>query len=113
MLANRKNSKPKKIDELMAGAELASSFLKALASDKRLMLLCLLAEGDKAVSELTSALGMQQSSVSQQLARLRAENMVTFKRDGRTIHYALASDEVRRTIGLLYELFCAPKAKNK
>ncbi len=97
----------------MVGAERASSFLKALASDKRLMLLCLLAEGDKAVSELTSALGMQQSPVSQQLARLRADNLVTFTRHGRTIRYALASDEVRRTIGLLYELFCAPKTKNK
>lgn len=93
----------------MASAERASSFLKALANENRLMLLCLLANGDKAVSELKEALGMQQSAVSQQLARLRADNLVTFKRQGKTIRYTLASDAVRRTIGLLYELYCAPK----
>ncbi len=97
----------------MASAERASSFLKALANENRLMLLCLLANGDKAVSELKEALGMQQSAVSQQLARLRADNLVTFKRHGKTIRYALASDEVRRTIGLLYELYCAPGNKSK
>lgn len=107
-MANSKISKPKEIDELMASAERASNFLKALANEKRLMMLCLLANGDKAVSELKDALGMQQSAVSQQLARLRADNLVTFKRQGKTIRYSLASEEVRRTIGLLYELYCAP-----
>ncbi len=95
----------------MASAERASNFLKALANEKRLMLLCLLANGDMAVSELKDALGMQQSAVSQQLARLRGDNLVTCRRQGKTIRYALASDEVRRTIGLLYELYCTPKNK--
>ena len=108
-MAHSKNSKPKELDAFMASAERASDFLKALANEKRLMLLCLLANGDKAVSELKDALGMQQSAVSQQLARLRADGLVTFKRHGKTIRYALASDAVRRTIGLLYELYCAPK----
>ncbi len=112
-MANSKNSKPIELDELMASAERASGFLKALANEKRLMLLCLLANGDKAVSELKDALDMQQSAVSQQLARLRADNLVTFKRQGKTIRYALASDAVRRTIGLLYELYCAPGNKSK
>ncbi len=103
------NSTPKELDDLMASAERASSFLKALANENRLMLLCLLANGDKGVSELKEALGMQQSAVSQQLARLRADDLVTFKRHGKTIRYALASEEVRRIIGLLYELYCAPK----
>ena len=112
-MANSKITKPKEIDALMASAERASGFLKALANEKRLMLLCLLANGDKAVSELKDALDMQQSAVSQQLARLRADNLVTFKRQGKTVRYALASDEVRRTIGLLYELYCAPGSKTK
>jgi len=112
-LANNKISNPKELDALMASAARASGFLKALANEKRLMLLCLLANGDKAVSELKDALDMQQSAVSQQLARLRADNLVTFKRHGKTIRYALASDEVRRTIELLYELYCAPKNKTK
>ncbi len=104
-----KDAKPGDIAALMASAKRVSGFLKALANEKRLMLLCLLAEGDKAVAELMSALDMQQSAVSQQLARLRADNLVTCKRQGKTIRYALASDAVRRIIGLLYELYCAPE----
>jgi DNA-binding transcriptional ArsR family regulator len=111
--AKPKSQGPTDLDELMASAERASSFLKALANENRLMLLCLLASGDKAVSELKDALGLQQSAVSQQLARLRADNLVTFKRQGKTIRYALASEEVRRTIGLLYELYCAPGNKTE
>ncbi len=107
------DAKPADIAALMASAERASGFLKALANEKRLMLLCLLANGDKAVSELKDALDMQQSAVSQQLARLRADDLVTFKRQGKTIRYTLASDAVRRTIGLLYELYCTPENKTK
>ncbi len=108
-----KDAMPEDIAALMASAERASGFLKALANEKRLMLLCLLANGDKAVFELKDALDMQQSAVSQQLARLRADDLVTFKRQGKTIRYALASNAVRRTIGLLYELYCTPENKTK
>ncbi len=108
-----KDAKPEDIAALMASAERASGFLKALANEKRLMLLCLLANGDKAVSELKDALEMQQAAVSQQLARLRADNLVTFERQGKTIRYVLASDAVRRTIELLYELYCTPENKTK
>ena len=60
-----KDAKPESIAALMASAERANGFLKALANEKRLMLLCLLANGDKAVSELKDALDMRQSAVSQ------------------------------------------------
>jgi DNA-binding transcriptional ArsR family regulator len=112
-MAKPKGRDAKEIAELMANARRASGFLKALANEKRLLLLCLLAEGEKAVSELKTALDMQQSAVSQQLARLRADNLVSFRRKGKTICYSLASEEARRTIGLLYELYCAPKDKAK
>ncbi len=108
-----KDATPEDIAARMASAKQVSGFLKALANEKRLMLLCLLANGDKVVSELKDALDMQQSAVSQQLARLRADSLVTFKRQGKTIRYTLASDAVRRTIGLLYELYCVPENKSK
>jgi len=108
-----KDATPEDIAARLASAKRVSGFLKALANEKRLMLLCLLANGDKAVSELKDALDMQQSAVSQQLARLRADSLVTFKRQGKTIRYTLASDAVRRTIGLLYELYCVPENKSK
>lgn len=95
---------------MMDSAEAASGFLKALANENRLLLLCLLAGGEKSVTELESLLDLRQPTVSQQLARLRADNLVSHRRDGKTIYYSLASAEAREVIELLYQLFCAPKA---
>ena len=95
---------------MMDSAETASGFLKALANENRLLLLCLLAGGEKSVTELESLLDLRQPTVSQQLARLRADNLVNHRRDGKTIYYSLASAEAREVIELLYQLFCAPKA---
>ncbi len=72
------------------------------------MLLCLLSEGEKTVSELEAALGLRQPAISQQLARLRAERLVAGRRNGKSIHYSLASEEARCVMELLYELFCEP-----
>jgi DNA-binding transcriptional ArsR family regulator len=91
---------------MLAGARAASRFLKALSNQNRLLLLCLLAEGEKSVSELEAALGLRQPAISQQLARLRADELVAARRAGKSIHYSLASEEARRMMVLLYELFC-------
>jgi ArsR family transcriptional regulator len=88
-------------------AEAATAFLKALSHEGRLMILCHLAGGERSVTKLEALLGYRQAAVSQQLARLRAEGLVTCRRDGKTIFYALADERVRRTIGLLHDLFCA------
>ena len=95
--------------EMAANARAASRFLKALSNHNRLLLLCLLSEGEKTVSELEAALGLRQPAVSQQLARLRAEGLIAGRRDGKSIHYRLASAEARQVMGLLYELFCDPE----
>lgn len=99
------------LKDLMQSATLASDLLKAVANENRLLLLCLLAEGEKSVTELESILELRQPTVSQQLARLRADNLVNHRRDGKTIHYSLASEEVREIIGLLYRMFCAGKRR--
>jgi DNA-binding transcriptional ArsR family regulator len=87
-------------------AEAASSLLKALSHENRLLILCLLAEGEKPVTELEQTLGMRQPAVSQQLARLRADELVSARRDGKAIYYSIASDEARQVIELLYKMFC-------
>lgn len=94
---------------MMKSAQVASDFLKGLANENRLLLLCLLAEGEKSVTELETILDLRQPTVSQQLARLRADQLVEARRDGKAIYYSLASDEARQVIGLLYELFCPPQ----
>jgi len=101
------------LDKLMRNARAASDFLKALSHENRLLLLCLLAERERSVTELENILSLRQPTVSQQLARLRLDDLVTTRRDGKTIYYSLASDDVRRVIAVIYDIFCGtPPAKD-
>lgn len=95
-------------DALMAQARKASDLLKALSHESRLLILCLLSEGEKSVSELEDMMNMPQAAVSQQLARLRFDRLVNTRREGRAIYYSIAGEEVESVIGALYDLFCAP-----
>jgi len=88
------------------GAAEAAASLRSLAHEGRLLILCCLVEGEHSVTALTERLGVRQASVSQQLARLRAEGRVTARRDGQRMIYALADDRLARLIGLLHELYC-------
>lgn len=96
------------LDQLMGKARKASEFLKALSHESRLIVLCLLAERERSVSELEQILSLRQPTVSQQLARLRLDGLVTTRREGKAILYSLANDDVRRVIGVLYSIYCAP-----
>jgi DNA-binding transcriptional ArsR family regulator len=95
------------LDRLMRKARKASNFLKALSHENRLLLLCLLAERERSVTELENILSLRQSAVSQQLARLRYDGMVDTRRDGKTIYYSLADDDVRQVIAVVYGIFCS------
>src|ERR1043166_4445102 len=94
------------LDRMVEKARKASDFLKALAHESRLMILCILAEGEKSVTELERMLALRQPAVSQQLARLRSDGLVTTRREGKTVYYSLASEEARVIIGAVYEVFC-------
>ncbi len=94
------------VDKMARSAREASAFLKALAHETRLMILCDLLGGEKSVGELEALLDRRQSTVSQQLARLRLEGLVAARRDGTTIYYSIASDKARAVIGALYDTFC-------
>jgi len=87
-------------------AQRASSFLKSLANENRLVILCALAEGEKNVGQLEEILGIRQPTLSQQLARLRADEMVSTRRDSKQIYYSLSSDEAELVMGMVFELFC-------
>jgi DNA-binding transcriptional ArsR family regulator len=96
------------IEQLMGKARKASEFLKALSHESRLIVLCLLAERERSVSELEQILALRQPTVSQQLARLRLDGLVTTRREGKAILYSLANEDVRRVISVLYSIYCAP-----
>ena len=87
-------------------AKLASSFLKAISHEGRLMILCHLVSGEKSVTELEELISARQAAVSQQLSRLRLEGLVIPRRDGKTIYYRLADDKPKRVLGVIYDLFC-------
>ncbi len=93
-------------DQMAYGAQSATEFLKALAHEFRLMILCNLLDGEKSVGELELFLDIRQSTVSQQLARLRLEGLVESRRDGKLIYYSIANETVRAMIGVLYDAFC-------
>ena len=89
----------------------ATAMLKALSHEGRLMILCYLAHGPKSVTELEEILSMRQSAVSQQLARLRADNLIEARRDGKTIFYSIKDARAHRIMELVYDLFCGAEKK--
>lgn len=106
-----KTDRSSELERMVGSAKRASDFLKALAHESRLMILCILAEGEKSVGELEDLLALRQPTVSQQLARLRADGLVSTRRDGKAIYYNLASDEARVVIGAIYDVFCRKQRK--
>jgi DNA-binding transcriptional ArsR family regulator len=91
---------------MMEQARKASDLLKALSHEHRLLILCILSEGERSVSELEEILCLPQAAVSQQLARLRLDHLVKTRRDGRMIYYSISDTEVSSIVHSLYEIFC-------
>jgi len=94
------------LENMAEKAKKASDFLKALAHENRLLILCMLAEGEKSVTEIERMLDVRQPTVSQQLARLRMDGLVSTRRDGKVIYYSLASEDARIILGAIYDVFC-------
>ncbi|MEM7529490.1 MAG: metalloregulator ArsR/SmtB family transcription factor [Pseudomonadota bacterium] len=92
---------------MMENARQAADFLKALAHEGRLMILCHLAQGERSVTELERLLSQRQAAVSQQLARLRLEGLVESRRQGKAIYYRLADGRAEQIISIVYDMFCS------
>lgn len=108
---SRSAAKDQDLDTLIEKAREASEFLKALSHEVRLVILCLLIDGEKTVTEIEQALSLRQPAVSQQLARLRADGLVGTRRDGKQVYYSFARPEVREVIGALHSAFCSPRGR--
>ena len=93
-----------------ARAQEAAALLKALANDKRLLILCQLGSGESSVGALQAHVGLSQSALSQHLALLREEGIVATRRDGQTIWYRIADPRALSVINALAQLFCPPDA---
>lgn len=99
---------PSDAGPVMARAAEVAMFLKALGHDGRLTILCHLRTGPKSVTELENLLSSRQAVVSQQLARLRLEGLVSARRDGQAIYYSILDPKVSEVIEVLIKLFGKP-----
>lgn len=88
-----------------AGA--AVSLLKAMANERRLLVLChLSASGELSVGELADRIGLSQSALSQHLAKLRDEGLVATRKQAQTVHYRLCDPRAEQILALLHDIFC-------
>ena len=95
------------VADFQAHAAEAAQFLRVLANEHRLLVLChLLVLGEMTVTELVERIGLSQSALSQHLARLREDGLVTFRRQSQTLHYRVCDDRAARLLAVLKDIFC-------
>src|SRR6185369_14931732 len=94
--------------DLIGCARRASTLLKAMSNERRLLILCYLAQGERSVGELESLVSLSQSALSQHLARLRRDELVSTRREAQTIYYSLSGREATAIMETLHALYCEP-----
>ncbi len=99
-------------DMLEKKATEVAGILRALANERRLMILCKLVEwGEATVNSLADAAGLSQSALSQHLAKMRDEGLVAFRRESQTLWYRIADPRIEELFATLHRVFCAPKKR--
>jgi ArsR family transcriptional regulator, virulence genes transcriptional regulator len=90
-----------------ANALEVANVLRTLGNERRLMILCKLVEADEmTVGALVEAVGLSQSALSQHLAKMRDDNVVTFRRDSQTLWYRIADPRIEQLMAELHRLYC-------
>lgn len=108
-----RRSEAPSLSDLQRSALRAARLLKAMSNPARLVILCQLADGERSVGDLERAVGLSQSGISQHLAVLRRERVVSYRRVRQTVLYALASRDVVALMATLHAVFCGSGAKKK
>ncbi len=101
------------ISALRASAGRAAGFMRLLANEDRLLLLCQLIEGERCVSELESLTGIEQPTLSQQLGILRVDGLVKTRREGKYVYYAIGDPRVGAMLSALHGMFCCHQKNRK
>ena len=94
--------------QMQDNAGKACGLLKAMANEARLMVLCQLIEGERSVTELQEAVGLSQSAMSQHLAVLREQDIVSTRRDGQSVFYRISNSQATAIMETLHREFCEP-----
>ncbi|WP_279254158.1 ArsR/SmtB family transcription factor [Candidatus Seongchinamella marina] len=96
------------LEEMAEHADEAIQLLKALSNRSRLMVLCILSDGELSVGELLERVPLSQSALSQHLAVLRRDELVATRREAQTVFYSLQDENAARVVSLLHEMYCEP-----
>jgi len=108
----RANTKPRKAamrmdpQTMAKHAGEAAEFLKALANDQRLAILCTLLDGPQSVGQINERVHLSQSALSQHLAVLREKGLVATEKEAQTVYYAVTDEKVHRLLSVLHDCFC-------
>ncbi len=95
------------LEFMQQGAARAAVLLRAVGNEHRLLVLCLLIEqGEASVGTLLEQVRLSQSALSQHLARMRDEGLVTFRRDAQTLYYRIADPAAEKLVAALKDIFC-------
>lgn len=95
------------IAELERKAAEAAGFLKLLANENRLLILCQLAMArEMSVNDLADAVGLSQSALSQHLAKMREDGLLTTRREAQTVFYRIDNPDAARLLALLKSIYC-------
>lgn len=103
------DSLPTTLDKFEARAGEAAAMLKCLSNPHRLLVLCQLGDGEMQVSELQQHIGLSQSALSQHLARLREDALVSARREGTAVFYRIENPAVAKIIATLADIYCPPE----
>jgi ArsR family transcriptional regulator, virulence genes transcriptional regulator len=99
---------PTDLTTFEANAAEVAQMLRALANERRLMILCKLVEwGEANVTSLAEAVGLSQSALSQHLARMRDDGIVDYRREGQTLWYRICEPRIELLLAQLQRLYCS------
>jgi len=99
------------VSQMRSSAGMAAAFLRTLANEDRLLLLCQLTEGEACVNELEKLVDIQQPTLSQQLGVLRKEQLVDTRREGKHVYYSIRPGPALQFLDMLYQNFCREPSK--
>ncbi|MPY26404.1 winged helix-turn-helix transcriptional regulator [Shewanella psychropiezotolerans] len=94
------------VNAMVTNAENAAKWLKAIANPNRLMILCLLLDNELSVTQLNETIPLSQSALSQHLAVLRTQDLVSTRKSSQVVYYSLKNEQVTEIISIMHKQFC-------
>ncbi|MCK9507878.1 MAG: metalloregulator ArsR/SmtB family transcription factor [Pigmentiphaga sp.] len=93
--------------QLLESVSKAAALLKTIGNEHRLLVLCVLIQHEElSVNALQDFVPLSQSALSQHLAKMRQEGLITYRREAQTLYYRILNEDVKTVISTLKTIFC-------